>query len=90
MRDAGVVLAFGLSLPLDPIPQFGNRPEKIVISDVKVVDVARGIAIPNQTLSIAKGRISSITGDAKLVNDSDAMVINGRGVRRIAQPCACL
>jgi imidazolonepropionase-like amidohydrolase len=81
MAVAGMafILAIGLMLPLDPIPQFGNRPEKIVISDVTVIDVALGIAVPNRTVRIAKGRIVSIAGSADLADDHSAMVIDGRG-----------
>lgn len=73
------ILAIGLGLPLDPIPQFGSHPKTILISDVTVIDVVRGVAVPDQTIRIENGRISSITDGGALAKPTRAMVIDGRG-----------
>lgn len=77
---AGLALAVGLAQPLDPVPQFGTRPDLLVIVDVTIIDVAEGTSIPGQTVTIASGKIVSVVST---VNGADrpagAMVIDGKG-----------
>jgi hypothetical protein len=77
---AGLALAVGLAQPLDPVPQFGTRPDLLVIVDVTIIDVAEGTSIPGQTVTIAGGKIVSVVST---VNGADrpagAMVIDGKG-----------
>ncbi len=76
---AGLALGAGLSQPLDPIPQFGTHPDRLVIANVTIIDVADGTARPDQTVTIEGGKIVSV---ARAVNDADrpagAMVIDGK------------
>jgi len=76
---SALVLAVGVSRPLDPIPQFGKRPKTLFITAVTLIDVERGITLPNQTVRIDKGRISAIADGDGPIMFGNAMVIDGRG-----------
>ena len=74
-----LLLAIGLSLALDEVPQFGSRPPKLVIDDVTVIDVLRGTELRNRTVQIEGGKITSITHRHAGGTPRAAMVIDGRG-----------
>ena len=74
-----LLLAIGLSLPLDEIPQFGSRPLKLVIADATVIDVERGTELRNRTVQIERGKISGVTHRHAGGTPRAAMVIDGRG-----------
>ncbi len=76
---AGLALGAGLSQPLDPIPQFGTRPDRLVIANVTIIDVADGTARPDQTVTIEGGKIVSVARAVKDANrPAGAMVIDGK------------
>lgn len=76
---AGLALAAGLAQPLDPIPQFGTRPDLLVIVDVTIIDVAEGTSIPGQTVTIASGKIVSVVGADDADPPAGARMIDGAG-----------
>lgn len=75
---AGLALAAGLSQPLDPIPQFGIRPDQLVIANVTIIDVTDGKAKSGQTVTIEGGKIVSVVEANDTAPPAGAMVIDGR------------
>lgn len=83
-RDPGYLtsgsVAASPSVPATPLrPQMAPLARPVAITDVTVVDVASGQALPARTVVTQGARIVSVSSAAQVILPPGALVIDGRG-----------
>ena len=60
-------------------PAVAQRSAAVAIRDVTIIDVTRGVRVPNQTVVVRGGRISAVGPRSRVTPPSDAAVVDGTG-----------